>query len=62
MHAFPYSRIVAIDLGKFNSVLCVFDPANAAHAFASFASDRQSRLEARPAVCRRDGGSAWPGA
>ncbi len=27
MHAFPYSRIVAIDLGKFNSVLCVFDPA-----------------------------------
>jgi hypothetical protein len=37
-----YSRIVAIDLGKFNSVLCVFDPATAAHSFASFASDRQT--------------------
>ena len=37
-----YARIVAIDLGKFNSVLCVFDPATAAHAFASFASDRQT--------------------
>ncbi len=42
MHAFAYSRIVAIGLGKFNSVLCVFDPATAAHAFASFASDRRT--------------------
>ncbi len=42
MHAFAYDRIVAVDLGKFNSVLCVFDPATAAHAFASFASDRRT--------------------
>jgi hypothetical protein len=29
------ARIVAIDLGKFNSVLCIFDPATAVHSFVT---------------------------
>ncbi len=37
-----YSRILALDLGKFNSVLCNYDPANAGHAFVSLATDRQT--------------------
>jgi transposase len=37
-----YARSVAIDLGKFNPVLCAFGPATAAHTFASFGSDRQT--------------------
>ena len=35
------ARIVAIDLGKFNSVLCLFDPATAAHSFVTLATDRE---------------------
>jgi transposase len=35
-----YSRILALDLGKFNSVLCNYDPATAGHAFVSLATDR----------------------
>jgi transposase len=42
MHGTSYARILALDLGKFNSVLCVFDPATAAHSFVSLASDRQT--------------------
>ncbi len=30
-----YSSILALDLGKFNSVLCRFDPATAGHSFVS---------------------------
>jgi len=30
-----YSSILAFDLGKFNSVLCQFDPATAGHSFVS---------------------------
>ena len=41
MHGTSYSRILALDLGKFNSVLCVFDPATAGHAFVSLPSSRQ---------------------
>ena len=37
-----YSRILALDLGKFNSVLCNYDPATAAHAFVSLTTDRQT--------------------
>ena len=33
-----YTRILALDLGKFNSVLCDFDPATAEHRFQSLAS------------------------
>jgi len=33
-----YTRILALDLGKFNSVLCDFDPASAAHRFQSLAT------------------------
>jgi transposase len=37
-----HSRILALDLGKFNSVLCNYDPATAGHAFVSLATDRQT--------------------
>ncbi len=36
------SRIVAIDLGKFNSVLCIFDPATAVHSFVTLTTDREA--------------------
>lgn len=37
-----YPRILALDLGKFNSVLCNYDPAAAGHAFVSITTDRQT--------------------
>jgi len=37
-----YARILAFDLGKFNSVLCRFDPAIAAHSFVSLTTDREA--------------------
>jgi transposase len=37
-----YTRILAFDLGKFNSVLCDFDPATAAHCFVALTTDRES--------------------
>jgi transposase len=37
-----YARILALDLGKFNSVLCAFDSATAASSFCSLATDRQT--------------------
>jgi hypothetical protein len=37
MHG-AYSQIIAIDLGKFNSVVCVYNPADAAHRFQSLAT------------------------
>lgn len=39
-------HILALDLGKFNSVLCRFDPATAAHSFVTLATDRQSLTDA----------------
>ena len=36
------SVIIAIDLGKFNSVLCLFDPATAVHSFVTLATNRKS--------------------
>jgi transposase len=37
-----YSSILAFDLGKFNSVLCRFDPATAGHCFVSLATTREA--------------------
>ena len=37
-----YARILALDLGKFNSVLCIFDPLTAEHSFVALATDRQT--------------------
>jgi len=37
-----YSSILAFDLGKFNSVLCRFDPATAGHSFVSLTTTRES--------------------
>jgi transposase len=37
-----FKRILALDLGKFNSVLCLYDPTTAEHTFASFATTPQA--------------------
>ena len=34
-HSIKFSRIVAIDLGKFNSVACLYDPATTDHSFVT---------------------------
>ena len=34
-HSTNVTRILALDLGKFNSVLCVYDPATHDHHFES---------------------------
>ena len=34
-HSTTFTRILAIDLGKFNSVACIYDPATHAHRFVS---------------------------
>ena len=36
------SRILALDLGKFNSVLCVYDPATHQHQFTSLQTTPQA--------------------
>jgi hypothetical protein len=42
MHGISYQQIVAIDLGKFNSVVCLFNPADSAHRFQSVVSTPQA--------------------
>ena len=37
-----FSRILALDLGKFNSVLCDYDPATGNHRFESLATTPQA--------------------
>ena len=34
-HSTKFNRIVAIDLGKFNSVVCLYDPVTADHSFVT---------------------------
>jgi transposase len=34
-HSTSITRVLALDLGKFNSVLCVYDPQSHEHRFAS---------------------------
>ena len=34
-HSTTFTRILALDLGKFTSVLCVYDPATHDHHFVS---------------------------
>jgi transposase len=34
-HSIKFNRIVAIDLGKFNSVVCLYDPATTQHSFVT---------------------------
>jgi transposase len=41
-HSITFSRIVAIDLGKFNSVVCVYDPATTAHSFVTVQTTPQN--------------------
>lgn len=42
MHGTSYRLIVGIDLGKFNSVACLFDPADSTHRFQSLATTPQA--------------------
>ena len=37
-HSINFTRILAIDLGKFNSVACVYDPATHEHSFTSLST------------------------
>ena len=39
------TTILAIDLGKFRSVACVFDAASGEHVFASFSASSRSVIE-----------------
>jgi hypothetical protein len=50
-HAINFTRILAIDLGKFNSVACVYDPQTHAHSFSSL---RHRRCQRRPTRRNRD--------
>lgn len=42
LDSITFAKIVAIDLGKFNSVACVYDSATAVHSFVSLASSPQT--------------------
>jgi transposase len=35
LHSIKFDHIVAIDLGKFNSVVCIYDPATTRHSFVT---------------------------
>jgi len=41
-HSITFSRVLAIDLGKFNSVACLYDPKTAEHRFISLANTPQT--------------------
>ena len=41
-HSTSFDRIVALDLGKFNSVACVYDPATRQHVFKSIGTSPQT--------------------
>jgi hypothetical protein len=35
LHSIAFSQILAIDLGKFNNVVCLYDPATTRHSFVT---------------------------
>jgi transposase len=41
-HSTTFTRLLALDLGKFNSVLCVYDPATHDHRFVNVATTPQA--------------------
>jgi len=41
-HSITFNRIVAIDLGKFNSVICLYDPATTQHSFLTVQTTPQA--------------------
>jgi len=41
-HSIKFTRILAIDLGKFNSVACIYDPATTVHSFITIQTTPQS--------------------
>jgi hypothetical protein len=40
-HSITFTRILAIDLGKFNSVACCYDPATTDHSFLTLQTTRR---------------------
>ena len=41
-HSIKFNRILAIDLGKFNSVVCDYHPATTAHSFVTIQTTPQA--------------------
>jgi len=41
-HSINFNRILAIDLGKFNSVVCLYDPASTQHSFVTVQTTPQA--------------------
>ena len=50
-HCNNIARILALDLGKFNSVLCRYDPATHAHQF--FCASQANEIDRAPVTERR---------
>ena len=48
-HSITFSKILAIDLGKFNSVVCCYDPATTQHSFLTL----QTTPQVNPGVTSR---------
>jgi transposase len=57
MHG-PYSQIIAIDLGKFNSVVCVYNPADTTHRFQSVATTPRAVHDLLSGLIRTPGDAA----
>jgi hypothetical protein len=41
-HSITFTQILALDLGKFNSVACIYDPKTAEHRFVSLTTTPQT--------------------
>lgn len=42
LHSTKFTKILAIDLGKFNSVVCLYDPATTQHSFVTIQTTPQA--------------------
>ena len=58
MHGSAYAQIVALDLGKFNSVVCFFNPADSTHRFESIATTPQAVHDLFAGLVRTPGDAA----
>ena len=52
MHGSRYSMIVGLDLGKFNTVACLFDPSDSGHRFQSLATTPQAMHDLLPGLIK----------
>ena len=58
MHGSKYSTIVGLDLGKFNSVACLFDPADGSHRFQSLATTPRAMHDLLAGLTKAPGDAA----